>query len=111
VYYYYYYYSAALKNTGSSTINTETADVFTKSTTPNFKSEDIFKEAQRKINLTELDLKITCTKTLKNGLIIKCPDQDNRSKLLEAARNALGNGYRIEESRKWKPRLISAVLR
>lgn len=102
-------YSSAVKNTVIPTPKSSTAqsaDIVLKPVQPGAKMEDVVNEVRTKINPSVLGVRINSTRAVKNSVIIKCADNEDRDKLIDAMKASLGATCSIEKPRKWNPRLI-----
>lgn len=68
-------------------------------------SNNILNDIKSKVNPVDLNLCITNTKTLRNGILVGCSSKEMLNKLKSSLTDKIGKNYLINEGSKLKPRL------
>lgn len=82
------------------------ADLVIKPLGAKIDSRDILKTLHTRVDPTEHNLKVLSTKPLRNGVLVRCLDDNSRNVVVDNVKNILGANFVVENAKKWSPRLI-----
>lgn len=71
----------------------------------NANKSDIIKDIKNNANLAELNVCVTNTKKINNGILVNCENKLMLDKLKSNLHEKIGDRYKINEATKYKPRL------
>ncbi|VEN36156.1 unnamed protein product, partial [Callosobruchus maculatus] len=67
---------------------------------------DVYKEVTESVNPAQMNVRISNTRRIKNGMVVQCEDQESLNKLKDSLNKKLGSKYTVSEPKKWNPRLL-----
>nr|CAH7767802.1 unnamed protein product [Callosobruchus chinensis] len=67
---------------------------------------DVFQEVTKSVDPAQINVCISSTRRIKNGMVVHCEDENSLSRLKDSLNHKLGSKFTVSEPRKWNPRLL-----
>nr|CAH7767342.1 unnamed protein product [Callosobruchus chinensis] len=72
----------------------------------NSSNTDVFQEVTKSVDPAQINVCISSTRRIKNGMVVHCEDENSLSRLKDSLNHKLGSKFTVSEPRKWNPRLL-----